>query len=86
MLRDNLKATVMTEQFGFGAVSGACEGFEHCVERVKRSGNKRMVGLEKGQQRRGRSGNYQRVQVFKNNDGNECRRNADNAMMNATNK
>ena len=49
---------------GSGQFPDSCEGFEHCVERVKRSGNKRMVGLEKGQQRWGRSGNYQRVQVL----------------------
>ena len=40
-----------------------------------------MVGLETVNESKGGRGNYERMQDFKNNDGNECRCNADDAMM-----
>ena len=40
-----------------------------------------MVGLETVNESKGGRGNYEQMQVFKNNDGNECRCNADDAMM-----
>ena len=45
-----------------------------------------VVGLETVNESKGGRGNYERNASFKNNDGNECQCNADDAMMNATNK
>ena len=46
MLGDYPDPSVMTARVGFGEVSDAhARGSVHCVERVKRSDNKRTVGL-----------------------------------------
>ena len=53
----------------------------HCAERFKWPDNKRTVGLRKvnGGDREKRE--LRMDASFKNNDGNECRSNADDAMM-----
>ena len=45
-----------------------------------------VVGLETVNESKGGCGNYERNASFKNNDGNECRCNANEDMMKATNK
>ena len=74
MLGDDLNATVMTERVGFGTGFGrAREGVLCIVQRGSdgRTTKERLVskGTTKAT---GRSGNYERMQVFfKKNDGNE---------------
>ena len=48
---------------------------------VGQKGNENTVGFGAVNKSKGGRGNYERMQVKKNKDGNECRCNANDAMM-----
>ena len=75
MFGDDPDPTVMTERVGSGQVSDAREkGFcALCIETLvwQEGKMKNKLGLETVNESKGGHGNYERMQVLKNNDGNE---------------
>ena len=83
MFGDDPDPTVMTERVGFGTgVGRAREGVLCIAERLKRPDNKRTVGLE-----RDNEGNREKRELRTDHEFKKtCGCNADDVMMNATNK
>ena len=80
---------VTTNRVGYGTTFGRAGGDRGLTREVswfdKREPKTRLVS-ERSTKARGERGNYDRMHVFKNKDGNECRCNANDAIMNATHK
>ena len=83
MFGDDPDPMVMTARFGFGEVSDTGEGAMHYAKRLRlRQEGKRRTRLVSERSTKARGTRPQRADAsFKNNDDNECRCNADDAMM-----
>ena len=89
MLGDYPDPSVTTNRVGHGTTFGRAGGDRGLTRGVswfdKREPKTRLVS-EWSTKARGEHGNYDRMHVFKSKDGNECRCNANDAIMNATNQ
>ena len=83
MFEDDPDPMVMIVRFGFGKVSDTGKGSMHCAKRLRfRQEGKRRTRLVSEQSTKARGdAATTRGCKFENNDSNECRGNADDAMM-----
>ena len=89
MIGDDPNPTVTTNLVGYGTTFGRAGGDRGLTREVswfdKREPKTRLVS-ERSTKTRGERGNYERMQNFQNMRATECRCNANDDMMNATNK